>query len=318
MNSFFHIFLFISLLILEVLYLKLATFSNIVDKPNHRSLHTKNTVRGGGIIFGVSYLIYSIFNNFPYFYFFIGFNLIAIISFVDDIVTLSNKSRLPFQFLAICLMLYQIHIELYSFYWFIPFAIFGVSILNAYNFMDGINGINGAYSLIILLSLYYINSFIHIFIENDFLLSVIISILVFLIFNFRKKAICFGGDVGSISIGFLILFFISKLIIDSSNGKYLFFLFLYGIDTIYTIIYRLQLRQNIFDAHKLHLYQLMVYKQNISHLKVASLYAIIQLLLNLWIIQYELNSIFFYIPFIFFLLFVHILRVKLNSAITIK
>lgn len=81
----------------------------------------------------------------------------------------------------------------YAYWWFLPFSILGVGILNAYNFMDGINGITGAYSLAVLMSLSYVNHFVQRFIEQDFLTIIAISVLVFLVFNFRRKTICFGG-----------------------------------------------------------------------------------------------------------------------------
>jgi len=80
-----------------------------------------------------------------------------------------------------------------------------VGIINAYNFMDGINGITGGYSLSVLLPLIYLNTTDN-FISQDYLYVVGMSLLVFCFFNFRKKAKCFAGDVGSISIAFILPF----------------------------------------------------------------------------------------------------------------
>jgi len=90
-------------------------------------------------------------------------------------------------------------------------------IVNAYNFMDGINGITGGYSLIILIALAYINRIYVPFVEPDLIYTMLCAVLVFNFFNFRKQARCFAGDVGSVSIAFVILFLIGSLIIKTEK-----------------------------------------------------------------------------------------------------
>ncbi|GAL76269.1 undecaprenyl-phosphate N-acetylglucosaminyl 1-phosphate transferase [Nonlabens ulvanivorans] len=55
-----YILVFIVLAILSFIYYKLADRFNIIDKPNHRSSHTQITIRGGGIIFYIALLIFSL------------------------------------------------------------------------------------------------------------------------------------------------------------------------------------------------------------------------------------------------------------------
>jgi UDP-N-acetylmuramyl pentapeptide phosphotransferase/UDP-N-acetylglucosamine-1-phosphate transferase len=50
---------FLVLFALELVYFKIAVKYNIIDHPNHRSSHTKLTIRGGGIIFSYSFIIKS-------------------------------------------------------------------------------------------------------------------------------------------------------------------------------------------------------------------------------------------------------------------
>ena len=45
-----YLIIIIILFALELFYFKIAARHNIIDKPNHRSSHTKVTLRGGGII----------------------------------------------------------------------------------------------------------------------------------------------------------------------------------------------------------------------------------------------------------------------------
>jgi UDP-N-acetylmuramyl pentapeptide phosphotransferase/UDP-N-acetylglucosamine-1-phosphate transferase len=52
------ILLFVGML----LYFKIAAKYRIIDKPNERSSHDYITIRGGGIVFWLAALIYSIIN----------------------------------------------------------------------------------------------------------------------------------------------------------------------------------------------------------------------------------------------------------------
>ena len=99
-------------------------------------------------------------------------------------------------------------------------------------------------------------------------------------FNFREKAICFAGDVGSVSIAFIIIFLIVKLISLSNQYIYILFLSLYGIDTIFTLFIRIWRKENIFKAHNKHFFQLLVHKWALSHLQVSLIYACVQLIVN--------------------------------------
>jgi UDP-GlcNAc:undecaprenyl-phosphate/decaprenyl-phosphate GlcNAc-1-phosphate transferase len=260
----------------EVFYFKIADHYNIIDKPNSRSSHTETTIRGGGIIFWISAFIYFIYFRFNYPYFFIGLSLVTFISFLDDIFTLSNRYRLPFQFMAIGLVLYQLHFfENPSWMYFIGMIV-GVGIINAYNFMDGINGITSGYSTIIILALWFVNNYHVLFIENDFLIFTLLGLMVFNYFNFRTKARCFAGDVGSISIAVIILFLLLKLILREQNLIYILFLSVYGVDSVLTIIHRLFLKENIFKAHRLHLFQVIVHNLKVPHLLMTSIYMLVQ------------------------------------------
>jgi len=195
------------------------------------------------------------FFQFEYEHFILGLIAIAFISFMDDIRPVSNKLRILIHLGAVSLMFFQLGLFNLPFYWIILALIFVIGSINAINFMDGINGITGSYALITLCSLLYINVFITSFTISSFLITSIISLLVFNFFNFRKKAKCFAGDVGSMSIAFIMLFFILQLILKSENFNYLLLILLYGLDAVSTIFFRLWRKENIFDAHRSHFYQ---------------------------------------------------------------
>lgn len=260
------------------IYIKLADHYNIVDKPNERSSHLDITIRGGGVIFLFSALCIFILQ--PAFWVStMGMLIIGVISFIDDRVMLSNKIRVLVHLIAVTLMFLSLNVySLFPWYVCIALYILVIGIINAYNFMDGINGITGLYSLVILGALQYVN-YQTPFIQPDLIWLPILACLVFLFFNFRKKAKCFAGDVGSISIAFWITFLIFKLIIQTENYGYILFLGVYGVDAILTIIHRLMLKQNIFEAHRLHFYQILANDQKWPHLWVSALYAVLQLMI---------------------------------------
>jgi UDP-GlcNAc:undecaprenyl-phosphate GlcNAc-1-phosphate transferase len=164
--------------------------------------------------------------------------LISAISFIDDIKTIGNGIRISIHLVAVALLFYQLNMYNLPLYWIVIGLVVAIGTINAINFMDGINGITGSYGLITLASLYYINLFIVNFTSADFLLIAILSVLVFNFFNFRAKAKCFAGDVGSISLAFIILFFLLQLIIKTNNFNYILLLLIYGLDTATTILFR--------------------------------------------------------------------------------
>jgi UDP-GlcNAc:undecaprenyl-phosphate/decaprenyl-phosphate GlcNAc-1-phosphate transferase len=273
-------FLTVILFIAELFYFKIAKQYNIIDKPNERSAHSEITIRGGGIIFLIAAVIYFFYTNFYYPYYIFGLISVSIISFIDDIYTLSNRYRLPFQFLAINLVLFETNYSKEPIWVFIGLLIIGVGILNAYNFMDGINGITGGYSLVAIITFWYINNFINPFIENDFLYFTFISLLIFNFFNFRTKAKCFAGDVGSVSIAVIIIFLVLKLINLTNQYYYILILAVYGVDSVLTIIHRIIKKENIFKAHNSHFFQLLAKNNKMNHLKVSGIYMIIQFIIN--------------------------------------
>jgi UDP-N-acetylmuramyl pentapeptide phosphotransferase/UDP-N-acetylglucosamine-1-phosphate transferase len=158
-------------------------------------------------------------------------------------------------------------------------VIISVGILNVYNFMDGINGITAGYSISVLIGLWIVNNFQVNFIQNEFIYYVGIAVITFSLFNFRERAICFAGDVGSVSIAFIILFMLSMLILKTQNPLYLLFLGIYGTDSTLTIIYRAWLKENIFKPHRKHIYQLLANEIRLSHLFISTIYSIAQLLI---------------------------------------
>ena len=272
----YYVIILVLLFLAELFYFRIADKCNIIDKPNERSSHTRITLRGGGIIFYFGALAYFLTNHWEYPWFILALTLITFISFVDDIRSISQSLRLMLHFTAMALMFYQWGLFTLPWWWIIVALIVCTGIINAYNFMDGINGITGGYSLVILAALAYINTEITQFVEPALIYTVLCSVLVFCFFNFRKKAKCFAGDVGSVSIAFILLFLIGKLILKTEDFSWIILLAVYGVDSVLTIIHRLMLHENIGLPHRKHMYQLMANELKIPHVAVSLVYMLTQ------------------------------------------
>lgn len=317
----FFIILLVTLFAFELAYFFIANKLNIIDKPNERSSHTAITLRGGGIIFSVAWVIFSIINGWCLPYFTIGLIMVAAISFVDDLMTLSSKVRIIIHLLAFTLCFYEMHLLNLPLWQSICIYIVAIGCMNAVNFMDGINGMTGMYALSVFVPMFVFYDSIHA--PTNPLLYMIASVIVFGFFNFRKKAVCFAGDVGSISMAFIFIFFIlghmtgifaskdSLSILRPNqhiqwNFTYILLLTLYGIDAILTIIQRLYGKENIFKPHRKHLYQLLANECKIPHVIVSGIYAGIQAIISYCIFFTQLSGI-FYVTLLMGLIAIYIL-----------
>ena len=312
MNTFLSYgIIFVILLVLELVYFKIADKCNIIDKPNERSSHSTIVLRGGGIIFMLGLWIWAAFTSagllntglgFGYPWFLAAVTLIAGVSFVDDIRSLPDSVRLVAQFVAMGLMFYQLDMLHWEMWWVVIIAlIVCVGASNVINFMDGINGITGGYALSVLLPLLLINNGAAgcdlnaqvAFVPTSLIMTVILADVVFCLFNFRPKgkAKCFAGDVGSIGIAFILLFMIGQLIMKTSDVTYLIFLLVYGVDGCLTICHRIMLHENLGEAHRKHAYQLMANELKIGHVKVSLLYMAMQFVVSLGFIYVCPNNV---------------------------
>ncbi len=277
------------LLVLELLYFRVADRFGIVDRPNERSSHTVLTRRGGGVIFPVGMLLFFLLSGFCYPWFFLGLMLVAVVEFADDIRSVPNSVRLVVQFAGMGLMFLQLGLFAGLPWWYILVAlVLCVGVVNVYNFMDGINGITGGYSLSVLLPLLWLNSRLD-FIDMRLLGITVAAALVFCVFNFRKRALCFAGDVGSVSMAFIIVFAVGSLVLKTGDLSWLVLLVVYGVDAVLTICHRVMLHENLGVAHRKHAYQLMANELKLPHVLVSSMYALLQLAISAGAIFLPLN-----------------------------
>lgn len=306
-----YLLAFVLLLAFFVLYFRMAKYFKIVDKPNERSSHTKLTIRGGGIIFTIAAIVWFFLFGFQETWIIIGLILIALISFLDDIMAIPNKIRISIHILAVSLLFWSLQVFGYPWCVLLIAYILTIGWINTFNFMDGINGITAFYSLSALFSFYWLSKSIS-FIDTNLLVLLGFSILIFSRFNIRKRASVFAGDVGSVSMAFLLAWFMISLMSTTGQIGYILFFAVYAVDSVFTILFRLFKRENIFKAHRTHLYQFLCNELKWSHVKVAVLYAIIQLGINAVAIYLINNGImnFGLLVFIFGLLSVGYLFIR--------
>ena len=304
-----YIIIAVLLLAAELIYFRIADKCNIIDKPNERSSHSTIVLRGGGVIFAISMVMWLILQMVngewctvqDYLPFMVGLLMVAGISFVDDIHSLPDSLRMVVQIVSILLMFWSINLGSGgmvhgSWFWQVVIALvalfFCVGATNIINFMDGINGITAAYGFAMLLPIALLNHNMG-FIEESYLIVAIIGLIVFSIFNFRPKgkAKCFAGDVGSIGIAFIILFALGKLMLATQDVTYIIFFLVYGIDGSMTIFHRIMLHENLGQAHRKHAYQLMANELKMSHVVVSLLYMAMQLVVSLGFIFLCPNTI---------------------------
>lgn len=267
----------LTLVVFELLYFRAASLLNIVDKPTERGSHSRVVLRGGGIVFPIAVWIFFLVDGFQFPLFLTGLTIVAAVSFRDDVKPLPNKVRILSHFIALTLLFAQWGILTPNdFYWLLPLLVICAGIVNAFNFMDGINGITCGYALTVVSALAYVNNYIVEFTSNHLICVVIISLSVFGFFNFRTRAKCFAGDVGSVSIAFIVLFLLGQLTIKSGDLSWIGLLLVYGVDSVMTILHRLSLRENIFRPHRKHLYQLLANEMKFPHVYVSLIYCLTQ------------------------------------------
>tara|TARA_A100001388_G_C28768744_1_gene502447 strand:+ start:177 stop:1163 length:987 start_codon:yes stop_codon:yes gene_type:complete len=246
-----------------------------LDNPNKRSLHKKPVPRAGGLAFIIPLFIYDlIFSYFKNFQENIPLSFLCIplifISFLDDLIQVSPKYRYLFQLSTSLLILRFGNIDLFftspilNFLILIVLVIFITAAINFTNFMDGSDGLVAGCMFIF---------FFMINIKLDLSMSVLIllgSLATFIYWNWSPAKI-FMGDVGSTFLG---VYSVGSLLqfknINEIIGLLLILSPLFG-DALFTICRRLFASQNIFKAHRQHLYQ-RLYLGEFSKRQVAILY----------------------------------------------
>ncbi|MCC8416958.1 MAG: glycosyltransferase family 4 protein [Rickettsia endosymbiont of Bryobia graminum] len=299
---------FIGTSFLTLLLVKVLPFFGLVDIPDQRRAHNKVTPRGGGLAIVIMVIMAA--SIYEYFLAtssigtvrILGILLvISMVSFLDDLIHIPVVVRLithvicsvavVILFLSPALLF---HNELPPYLDVIVSIVGLTAFLNIYNFLDGIDGITCSESIhlsITILILCYLKSDIIMHANLIIILNVIIlgSSIGFLLFNWQPAKI-FLGDIGSISLGFLLGF---SLLLISASSAHLFVASViaslyYLADGGLTILIRLINREKIWQPHLKHFFQKAVQKRK-THRQVVSRIA----LCNLLLMVFSITSLYF-------------------------
>lgn len=241
------------------LYIRLARQLGVLDVPNARSSHAAVTPRGGGTVFITLLVAYNlVFQSIHPAGLFIGLS-IAAIGYLDDLRGVSSKIRFAVHFFASASALYFLMHSAGSESDGISAALLLLLLLysiNTFNFIDGVNG---------LLALSCFSGFVWMLAASplgaetewfQLLLVMILGLGGFLVFNWSPARV-FMGDVGSGFLGFfapLMMAYLYGCTLSSLLACATLFAPIY-IDCGVTLIQRLSRGENIFQAHRSHLYQ---------------------------------------------------------------
>ncbi|MHB8624624.1 MAG: glycosyltransferase family 4 protein [Aggregatilineales bacterium] len=271
-----------------------ALQKNILDIPNERSCHTQATPRGAGLaIASVTLALFA--RSLPFspdlpltlcVTYMAASGLLAFIGWTDDRQALSVTARLGIQLAAtVCMVLVsgvilRIALPLFgivtlgSLLASIITTLWIAGFTNLFNFMDGIDGLAGTQAVIAG------TSWVLIFLAEHqqslaYLAGLIAAASLGFLFLNLPPARIFMGDVGSMFLGFTLAVLPVLGYHQTQNPRLLLtgilFVAPFVFDAAFTILRRALRHENIFRAHRSHLYQRLV-QCGLSHAQVTGLY----------------------------------------------
>lgn len=273
--------------------------SDIVDRPNHRTLHQGAVPRGGGLVIIAGLLLTlaaaAIFGQRPTL--FSGFGLLVFawsaLSWYDDRSDLSPRFRLLVQ-VGICLA------TIWALGWVshvhspgsfsLPLSYMGpilsviglVWMANLYNFMDGLDGLAASQTIVASVTMAF-----WFYMFGDMSLALILFSLAsltygFLLWNWNPARV-FMGDVGSIGLGafFGLIFIFGVTRYDVSILSFFSLFAVFIADSTSTIIMRALKQEKIWQAHRQHFYQRLA-TAGYSHAKIALSALVLMILCSLF------------------------------------
>lgn len=267
------------------------------DNPGPRSSHSEMTATGGGvgILAALGGMIIYILSFAPEFFVFsqdvqilalIG--LMAMLGGVDDLYDLSSGLKF---ILFLCLLILAVYVvgpvtrlPFTSIYIPLPLWLGWIGtllwlfvVVNVVNFMDGANGFMGLFMGIMTAALIYFSLDVGHWGVAVLNIAILAGICGFLPYNFRRKALIFCGDIGSLTIGFVWAISLLILVRDMPNNGLLYIgpilLMPFLTDALLTMARRMRRKEPLLSAHKTHLYQRLI-THGWSHQKVSLFYGL--------------------------------------------
>jgi UDP-N-acetylmuramyl pentapeptide phosphotransferase/UDP-N-acetylglucosamine-1-phosphate transferase len=273
----------------------------LLDHPNERSSHTRPTPRGGGLAVvlvtmaasGLWLWFHRSGLPLPLWRYGLagaGGALIAYVSWLDDSrggVRSAVRYGVHAAGAALAMSAFGWWHDIYIPFigdvhwgWFgLPVTFLWITgLVNAYNFMDGIDGIAGAQAVTACAAWLLLAGCAGTEMHATTVLGIVLagSTLGFLALNWHPAKI-FMGDVGSafLGYGFAVFPLLASADAGAAGGRLPVFALLavapFVLDASFTFFRRLHRRENVFAAHRSHLYQRLVIS-GLSHQTVTLLY----------------------------------------------
>lgn len=313
--------------------LKIAKVKGLTDNPNARKLQkTPVPVLGGiAVVFGLMMgmaacmalcgIMGTTANNevshmIPVL---LGGMVMLYVGSLDDVLGLTAVSRLVIEVLAMLALIYgtgmcvdSLHglwgIGEFSWWIGVPLTVFaGVGIINAYNMVDGVNGLSSGLCILCSCLLSVICWKCGDFVDAALALCFAASLIPFLLHNvFGKRSRMFIGDGGTMVMGFLVSWFVirllssenaSSLLSQSSDGCRLGLVAMMlavacvpVFDTLRVMTARVYRGQSPFNPDKTHLHHVFI-AVGVSH----SITALCEILINAivvlaWYLTYKCGA----------------------------
>jgi len=330
--------------------ISIVRIKNLMDKPNQRSSHKEKTPTMGGVAFFAS-LLSSLYFLQVYDSHKLGLSLVIgllILFYVgvkDDLVGVSPRTKIIGQMLSFIFVMDSNELSITSLNGFLGFyelplwlsyflGIFIIiSIVNAYNLIDGINGSASMVGIMIF------SIFSYIFYQTEDYYFVLLSIssigclAAFLRYNISKKNSIFMGDTGSLLIGFVIgvctLRFLNLPIerlsmanINYYNKFVLVFIILYipFVDTMRVFLIRILKHRSPFFADRNHIHHIMIDYMKLSHIQASLLLALFNLLVFIffYIANLYISTITLFIVLFLFIIGTTLILFYYNRSFSVR
>ncbi|GAA4280187.1 MraY family glycosyltransferase [Gaetbulibacter aestuarii] len=281
--------------------IRLVEYKNLMDDPVSRSSHKKKTPTLGGASFFYALILALFFSRSwgefnESIYLVPGLTILFIIGLKDDLLVLSPYTKLIAQFLAISFIIsnpsFTIHslngfMEIEAIPTYVNYLISGfimLTIINAYNLIDGIDGLAAMVGIVILIiysAIFYMtHEYFYLFLS----LTMNGCLIAFLRYNLSiaTDEKIFMGDTGSLIVGFIISILTLKFLALSPE-KYDSLPFLIEnvpliaisilivplFDTARVFTIRLADKRSPFSPDRNHTHHILIDYFNISHRKAS-------------------------------------------------
>ena len=330
--------------------ISIVRIKNLMDKPNQRSSHKEKTPTMGGVAFFASLLssldCLQVYDSHKLgLSLVIGLLILFYIGIKDDLVGVSPRTKIIGQMLSFIFVMDSDELSITSLNGFLGFyelplwisyflGIFIIiSIVNAYNLIDGINGSASMVGIMIF------SIFSYIFYQTKDYYFVLLSIssigclTAFLRYNISKKNSIFMGDTGSLLIGFVIgvctLRFLNLPIerlsmanINYYNKFVLVFIILYipFVDTMRVFLIRILKHRSPFFADRNHIHHIMIDYMMLSHIQASLLLALFNLLVFIffYIANLYISTITLFIVLFLFIIGTTLILFYYNRSFSVR